>query len=400
MSTEEGCPIPSSSSFITPEKTIESNIKREFLISLTSDESIKYLLEIEQKDKNIILFLKLKEENISSFTYQKTFTLESLRNISKLFRLYDSISEVLYFLFEELENNKQILKFDKNSNILLIFSFQIPGAKSAEEIILCLEKNHLKNEELNNFLIKEIFKMKQEIRELKEENQKLKKEKEKKDENNNNFNIEDKLEEKIQNFKNEVNNQLLKYENEINNLKEIINKNIKNINHVGANDVSKFLKIIKENIPEYKNKNIQMNLIYNANKDGQNHTNCHSKCNNIPNTFSLITTSNNIKFGFFRSIAISGQGPWKIDNKAFFISLDKNKIYPVKTNQCCVAFDNSCFIQTRPFTLIGNILNDKYFCPNKSNMSQFFEDFTEDYELNGGERDFYVKKFEVYQLNF
>ena len=82
--------------------------------------------------------------------------------------------------------------------------------------------------------------------------------------------------------------------------------------------------------PEYKNKNINMKLIYNASKDGQNYSNCHSKCNDIPNTLSLITTTKGNKFGFFRSIAINGQGPWKIDNNAFFISFDKKKIYPSK----------------------------------------------------------------------
>ena len=74
-------------------------------------------------------------------------------------------------------------------------------------------------------------------------------------------------------------------------------------------------------------KSLELKLIYSASKDGQNYTNCHSKCNNVPNTFSLITTKKGNKFGFFRSIAIDGQGPWKIDNNAFFLSFDKNKIY-------------------------------------------------------------------------
>ena len=397
MSTEEDCPIPNSASFTTPDDNKKEIItKREFIISLSSDESIKYLLEIEQSGKNLILSLKLKDENLLLFIYKNSFTLESLKKISKLFRLYDSINEVLYYLFEELENNKQILKFDKNSNMLLIFTYQIPGTKNPEEIILCLEKNNLKNEEANIILMKEIIKMKQEIKELKEENEKLKLIIDKNEKIENKINIEELIDKKIKNFKNEINNQILNYESEINHLKEIIYNN--NINCL--DDVSKFLKIVKENIPEYKNKNIKMNLIYNANKDGQNHSNCHSKCNNVPNTLSIITTNKDKKFGFFRSIAINGQGPWKVDNKAFFISFDKKKIYTIKSNQNCVAFDNSCFIQTKPFTLIGNILNDKYFCPNKNSMSQYFEGFTEDYELNGGERDLYVKQFEVYQLNF
>lgn len=395
MSTEEGCPNPNTTTFTTPgENNEEPTTKREFTISLSTDESIKYLLEIEQNDKLLKLSLKPKEENFILSFYTKSFTLESLKNISKLFRLYDSINEVIYYLFEELENNKQVLKLDKSLNMLLVFSYQIPGAKKADEIILCLEKCNLKNEDMNNILVKEIIKMQKEIKELKEENEKLKTMIETKKGDKNDINIEEIINNKIEKIKDNINNRFKEYETEINNLKNQIEES----KYIYLNDISKYIQIIKEKMPEYKDKNIKMNLIYDANKDGQNYSNCHAKCNNIPNTLSLITTTKDKKFGFFRSISINGQGPWKVDNKAFFISYDKNKIYKIKSNQNSVAFDNSCFIQTKPFTLIGNILNDKYSCVDKDNMNQYFEGFTENYELNGGERDFRVKKFEVYQL--
>ena len=398
MTTEEGCPSPNSDSFITPEGNTEPNItKREFTISLTNDESIKYLLEIEQNNKKLNLYLKLKEKNLNLFSYENSFTLDSLKNISKLFRLYDSISEVIYYLFEELENNKQVLKLDKNSNMLLIFSYQIPGSKKAEEVILTLEKKNLKNVEINDLLVQEIYKMRKEIDELKEENSNLKLKLQEKngDLSPTHLNIDEIINQKISKFEKEVNKKFDEYKNEINSLKEQIkNNNFNNDN----DDISIFIKMLKEKNPEYKNKNINMKLIYNASKDGQNYSNCHSKCNDIPNTLSLITTTKGNKFGFFRSIAINGQGPWKIDNNAFFISFDKKKIYPSKSNINSVAFDNSCFIQTKPFTLLGNILSEKYNCADKNKMNQYFEGFTEDYELNDGERDFYVKEFEVYQL--
>ncbi len=127
MSMEEGCPSPNTAEFITPMESKEETItKRQITISLSTDESIKYILEIEQNNNNINISLQPKDENIYLSIYKNTFTLQSLRNISKLFRLYDSISEVLYYLFEELDNNKYILKFDKNLNMLLIFSYQIP----------------------------------------------------------------------------------------------------------------------------------------------------------------------------------------------------------------------------------------------------------------------------------
>ena len=115
-------------------------------------------------------------------------------------------------------------------------------------------------------------------------------------------------------------------------------------------------------------------------------------------TISLITTNNNKKFWLFRSIPINGTGPWIPDNKAFFISFDKEKIYKMKRDTSAIGFDDGYFIQTLNFSLSGNILSTSYSCPNKDSMNQYFEGFTENYELNGGERDFHVKKFEVYQL--
>ena len=112
-----------------------------------------------------------------------------------------------------------------------------------------------------------------------------------------------------------------------------------------------------------------------------------------------ITTKGN-KFGFFRSIAINGNGDYLPDNKAFFISFDKNKIYKIKKDKNAVKFDNNTYINTANFNLIGNILSDKYTCPDKDSLNLNFEGFTEEYELTCGEKEFYVKKFEVYQLEF
>ena len=166
------------------------------------------------------------------------------------------------------------------------------------------------------------------------------------------------------------------------------------------NDISKFIQLFKNNIDEYKNKNIQLKLIYDAGRDGRTVENCHSKCNNIQNTFSLVTTTKGNKFGFFRSIAINGNGDYLPDNKAFFISFDKNKIYKIKKDKNAVKFDNNTYINTANFNLIGNILSDKYTCPDKDSLNLNFEGFTEEYEITCGEKEFYVKKFEVYQLEF
>ena len=164
--------------------------------------------------------------------------------------------------------------------------------------------------------------------------------------------------------------------------------------------ILKLIQIIKQNNTDYQNTNIQLKLLYDAGRDGRNCNNCHEKCDNIPNTMTLITTTKGIKFGFFRSIVINGNGPWKQDNKAFFISLDKRKIYKIKSDKSAVKFDNNNFMDVLNFILSGNILSDKYTCTDKTNMNSNFDGFTEEFELTCGDKYFYIKKFQVYQLEF
>jgi len=63
-----------------------------------------------------------------------------------------------------------------------------------------------------------------------------------------------------------------------------------------------------------------------------------------------------------------------------------------------MAFDNICFIQTYCFSLKGNILIDKYNSASKISLNNDFEGFIEDYELTRKEKEFHVKKFEVYKI--
>ena len=65
-----------------------------------------------------------------------------------------------------------------------------------------------------------------------------------------------------------------------------------------------------------------------------------------------------------------------------------------------ISFDDTYYIQTYSFSLGGDILNDNYKSKVKKDMNEYFEGFTEDYELTGGEKEFKVKTFIVYQFEF
>ena len=157
------------------------------------------------------------------------------------------------------------------------------------------------------------------------------------------------------------------------------------------NNLSIFFKMIKNRIKEFNYKKNTYKLIYDAELDGQEQHIHNSNCNNIPNTFFIITTNNNHKFCFFRSKDMNGNYIANDDEKAFFFSYDKDKIYKIK-KKTNVNFPYYGFFLPR------NIFNDKCSCFDKNTMNYYFEGFTEDYELNGGKKEFYITKYEVYQL--
>ena len=272
----------------------------------------------------------------------------------------DTLTEAMSYIFGNIENNKMKLNFDeKNDTYFILFSFQLPNSK--EEIFnVIFDKTPLKQDKIIDLLIQEINSMKKDICILKNENIKLK---------NSQKSIE-----KIE--------------------------NVIEIFYIFPWDKNDLIEnAIKEKNEDYKNKKMKLKLIYKATCNGENYSKCHQKCNNIPNTLTIIKTKNDKTFGFFRSLAINGEGPYRRDDQAFFISFDKSKIYRVKTGEF-IAFDNECFIQTICFRISGNIISDSYSMQTKTEMEKCFDDFSEDYELNGGIKNFKVEECEVYRLIF
>ena len=342
--------------------------------------------EIKEEKKN-----KLKEN------------IDYLENLSKT--LEQQIIK-LKEIYEKIITNKEELKL----NIQKIFTKIRNALNEKEDQLLLLIDNKYDNLYFNEDLIQKSEKLPNKIKISLEKGKQIQNNwDEKKNKLNSLINSCINIENEIKNI-NKIKEKISKYlsvnieiifdkeEKDINALIE----NIKSFGNIKINEnvINKFIRIIKEKLDEYKHDIIKPILIYDASKDGQNYSNCHSKCNNVSNTISLITTNNDKIFGLYRSIPINGSGPWSIDNKAFFISLDKEKIYKMKKDIKAIAFDNTCFIQTLSFTLEGNILSDNYNCPGKDTMNQYFEGFTEDYELTCGEKSFSVKQFEVFQLNF
>ena len=121
-----------------------------------------------------------------------------------------------------------------------------------------------------------------------------------------------------------------------------INKNIFKINSVimKQNEFDLISFAIKRRL----NKNIkELKKLYQATIDGDSPINFHSRCDNIPNTLTLIKSNGNRRFGGFASECWKSPSSFdfKDDINAFLFSLDKQKIYPYKKDGNALEFNKS-----------------------------------------------------------
>lgn len=227
------------------------------------------------------------------------------------------------------------------------------------------------------------------------------------------------LKETVKNLENEI--KTLKNENvnlirRIDILEKIFLKENKEINFdYVSNIISKeiqlnfVLKQIYVNNNIQSNKKCNLNLIYRATRDGDNVEAYHKKTNYVPDTLTLIRTKEGFIFGGFTHIQIpnSSYGINYDDDKAFVFSLDYNKIYLPQKGHCSKHSNDRCgpiFGNNEhceyPIIIYGNnFFNNSGHCTCTINNC-FYDNFSFDYELNKGKKNFEVNEIEVYKVNF
>ena len=372
---ESDCPKPSEN---TPEDN--EQIQKEYKLKSSINNSTEYDIKLIAKDTSLSIYLCNINE-ITPFIYQKDYQLKDLIKISKVFKLCDNITEVISYINENFESNLVTLKEENIDSVNLYFKMTLPN-KSEENFKFEISKINLKQNESFDILFKGLYNIKNENKKKDEEIEILKTE--------------------INNLKQQMNSMKIEFEKKN---KEISDQlfSLLNKKDILKNKIFKNLieNAVKEKREEIKNKNIEWKLIYKASRDGESVSDCHSKCNKISDTVSIIFSSNGRIFGVYRNIAINGSGPWSVDDNAFIFSVDNNKIYRVKKGNKVIAFDDDCFIQyMNTLVLTGNILTNQYNDKNTNTMNNYFEGFTRNFELNGGNQYYYVEEFLVYSLNF
>ena len=345
-------------------ETPTPNINQEKSINFTFNEQ-KYNFIFYTSKNDLTIRCEILEKNQ---IFENTFSYETITNINRYFLMYESIIDIMNELYDFIQDNKITISKD-NSNLIMIF--KLPNKKFKEANFSLKNKNQMINDE--------IIILKQKINEQQLEIEDLKKRL---------LNLE--------NWKNEMmdqKNNKLNYETIIKDSKIFSNNN--QIQFIEKGILRS--DMLKNNIISYK-------LIYQATRDGDSIRNFYNKCENISHVLLILKTDKGLIFGGYTDLAFifDSKGATEyIDNNAFVFSMDKQKIYPVKTGgkaiRCCYCCCPQFSINT--IYLDGNFLknNRSFTCTAKEGS---YIGFNSDYELNGGTEYFKVSELEVFQITF
>ena len=327
-------------------------------------------------------------ENVMGNFYEKSFSLDSLVDLSRGFKLCENIGEA-YDILEEIFDGKKVSIKDINENsIILVINISLPGRKM-QQTELVLNKNEVNKNIVIENLVKKVNQLEKENTNLKNEINELKK-------NLNEFKT------LFENEIKKINKFETLFENEIKS-KESIQKIQKTGMDSKIFENFEELKFIIDRlmIKFPKEKTINFRLLYRATRDGDNANCFHNKVNNKNSTLSIIKTSNGTKFGVFLEIPFQNKDQHIVDDECFIFSVDLRKIYNSKKGTYSLNDYESYFLNlyNQPIYILDNCLSNinSYTC-SKSRANEVFLGFEKDYELNKNEQYFNVKEMETFQI--
>ena len=273
------------------------------------NEGKQYEITLSQKSNNLLIISK-ELNSFPSRIYEEEFSKNNLNQISKFFKFFEDISEILTELKKRIEEKKYKIKINDN-NFEFLFKVEI---SNINEFSLELKRKEEDLKSIVEGLCSIIKKQEEKIKQLEEEsNKKIKQLEEEKIESNNKIK---KLEKesnnnnKIKKLEEESNNKIKKLEKEFNNtikqLEDESNNKIKKLEKESNNKIKKLeneiyeikkekylLQIFKEskilnNIDEKimisnwinPNSKIKFNLLYQISRDGDNISTFYNKVNN------------------------------------------------------------------------------------------------------------------------
>ena len=346
--------------------------KNEKVVELTSNMGNKFIVNFI--NKNTLLFISLIQDNgIEKKFFESNYTLEKIKE-NKAFGFHESIEEILSELYPLIDEGK-IHVIEEEKNVIKI-NFDLPFQKFKNIEFKINEKKKTDSEKINE-LYNIVTNQNKEINELKN---------------------------KVSNLETKQNDEFLDLKNRI----EVLEREFKNKKKFEEIDSSIVMSLNKIDfiLSRFKktNKNISLNLLYRATRDGSHCSDFHKKCDGKSQQLIFIKTKEGVIFGGYTKKGFNGlNGSHINDEEAFVFSCSKKKIYDVKQNKNAI-FDNKkngpCFLGV-PWYMI--YIDDKMLekqsntCPVSDS---YFQGINFDYELNNGKQYFYIQEIEVYQVLF
>ena len=326
----------------------EINILKEKDFILTSDKNIEYKLKLFINNDSFCISA-FTTKNIPSKKYSLSLTMNELIK-NRFFKIFINIEEI----FREFENKIEKSNLIEDSNIIYL---DIPiGLNIINDIMFEIKESQKTNEEI------------------------------------------------IQELKNELNNKDILIKQKDLKISELEKKlNFHKIEPKLINNINQ-LELIKSGIKNLdKSKNLKLNLLYRASRDGDKPKAFHDKVDGIAPTISLIQTKEtNYIFGGFTDHAWNSKSECTKTNNTFMFSFNKNKIYNGKNGGHICCNEN-----TGPwFCGVSGVIHDNFFKHNKSYQweletnKKYFEGFTENFELTGGNKNFTVNEVEVFKVEY
>ena len=325
------------------------------------NKSSKYKLSLELGECEIKFHLE-ELESLPKITFEENFTLESLKQKSKFFLLFETIEELMPDMLDFFKNKKYSLSFETNCAMISLF---LP-MRLVEEITLPIPQT----ESDPNSVIQELTIT-----------------------------------------MNKLNKQINSMKLEMNEMKEFIDR-LKEVDYiVGSINRNKALLSDKMIIDEEErklicdwisiNRKVKMELLYKATRDGDSSSSFHNKCNGKSPTLTLVKTSNGYRCGGFTSLPWDSFRDYKEDNDAFVFSMDTRSKYK-STNSNSIY----CHSDYGPTFGDGHVGHDLYLAngfltsaKSSCNCPSTYKTVKKS-ELTGGEYNFKVKECEVYLIEY
>jgi len=371
---------------ITPKPSVEEEIKdiKEYLINYLNKNYLVKLGNINKYEK--IVFIIEETDCIKNYLYKSEFSLDDLKQLSKLFRIFDSIDEAYNDISDIKIKKVELNEIDIN---LILTSL----SSKTENISIKVKKSSLSNEKINEILFNELNEIKTVLKEEKLKNENLKKLVDELVKKNN------LLENKVKELLDWKNNELIKYENneKDNNVKEQIDSKI-----IKTKEEIELLSKRLTSKGFINNHKVIFHLLYRASRDGDSPYDYHNKCDGKSNTLCVIQTIKGCKFGGYTETTIkSGDCEDYKDPNAFVFSLNKYKIYEnlkKGENAVCHSKNWGPIFRGEAFA----VWDQNFFSYNMhqvgSKLASHYGIMNQDYEINNGEANFGIKELEVYQI--